>query len=273
VTGQFRTEHFGIKHKLVAFISQKLFGNFTYTVRHGLARGMRRKGGLGFLPVSAKPTEEEVFLGALPLEGKVVYDIGAFEGLLTLYFSRRAKQVIAFEPNPRNRAKCLENLRLNKIANVRLINEGVSNAPGTVTLVFDPLMPGAGTVDESIAQQISSSVDAARTVEITVLPLDEHLHRKELPPPDLIKIDIEGLEFQALQGMEQVLARYSPGLYIEMHGATVTEKLANAQAVVGFLDAHGYGVFDVENKRYLTPANLGGHRPSHLYCTRTLRSE
>jgi FkbM family methyltransferase len=273
VTGQFRTEHFGVKHKLVAFISQKLFGNFTYTVRHGLARGMKRKGGLGFLPVGAKPTEEEAFLRSLSLEGKVVYDIGAFEGLLTLYFSRQAKQVIAFEPNPRNRAKCIENLRLNHVANVRLIEEGVSNAPGTAALVFDPLMPGAGTADESIAQQISSSVDAARTVEITVLPLDEHVERKALPAPELIKIDIEGLEFQALQGMERVLSRYSPALYIEMHGATVKEKLANAQAVVGFLDAHGYGLFDVENKRHLTPQNLGSHRPSHLYCTRALRSE
>ena len=119
MSGRFRTEHFGISHKLIAFVSQKFFGNITYTVRHGLARGMKRKGGLGFLPMSARPTAEEVFLRSLPLEGKTVYDIGAFEGLLTLYFSRFAKQVIAFEPNPRNYAKCLENLRLNHLTNVR----------------------------------------------------------------------------------------------------------------------------------------------------------
>jgi FkbM family methyltransferase len=271
VNSKFRAEHFGIRHKVIAFVSQKLFGNFTYTVRHGLAQGMKRKGGLGFVPLGGKPTEEEIFLRSLPLQGKTVYDIGAFEGLLTLYFSRHAQQVIAFEPNPRNRAKCEENLRLNRLTNVRVIDEGVSDAPGKATLVFDPLMPGAGTAEQAIARQITSSVDGARTVEITVLPLDDHVETKALPPPDVIKIDIEGLEFPALRGMVSVLAKYSPDLYIEMHGATVKEKLENAQAVVGFLDAHAYKIFDVENKRYLTPANLGEHRPSHLYCTRDER--
>ena len=267
--GKFRTEHFGISHKLIAFISQKFFGNITYTVRHGLARGMKRKGGLGFLPMRAKPTAEEVFLRSLPLGGKTVYDIGAFEGLLTLYFSRFAKQVIAFEPNPRNYAKCLENLRLNHLTNVRAVNEGVSDTAGQSTLVFDPLMPGAGTAEQAIARQINLSVHAAENVQITVLPLDEHVPTKRLPPPDLIKIDIEGLEFAALRGMEIVLAQYATALYIEMHGATAKEKLENAQAVVRFLEAHGYKIFDVENKKYLTPGNLGEHRPSHLYCTRS----
>jgi hypothetical protein len=129
-------------------------------------------------------------------------------------------------------------------------------------------MPGASTAEQSIARQITSSVNAARTVQIAVLALDEHVEQKALPSPDLIKIDIEGLEFRALRGMQRVLAKYSPDLYIEMHGATVKEKLENAEAVIGFLDAHEYKIYDVENKRYFTPANLGEHRPSHLYCTR-----
>jgi len=65
---------------LVAFVSQRLFGNYTYTIRHGLASGMRRKGGLGFLPVNSGETAETEFLRKLPLAGKVVYDVGAFEG-------------------------------------------------------------------------------------------------------------------------------------------------------------------------------------------------
>jgi len=60
---------------LVAFVSQRLFGNYTYTIRHGLASGMRRKGGLGFLPVNSGETAETEFLRKLPLAGKVVYDV------------------------------------------------------------------------------------------------------------------------------------------------------------------------------------------------------
>jgi len=87
----FRTRHFGLRHMVVAFLSQKLFGNYTYTIRHGLASGMRRKGGLGFLPVKSGETAETEFLRNLSLRGKVVYDVGAFEGLITLFFCQQSQ--------------------------------------------------------------------------------------------------------------------------------------------------------------------------------------
>src|SRR5947209_1856467 len=103
---------------LEAFISQRFFGNFTYTIRHGLARGMKRKGGLGFLPINKAETAETRHLERLPLAGKVVYDIGGFEGVLALFFASRASQVICWEPNPRNYARVVENIRLNNLSNV-----------------------------------------------------------------------------------------------------------------------------------------------------------
>jgi hypothetical protein len=114
-----------LKHMLVSFISQSLFGNFTYTIRHGLAAGMRRKGGLGFVPLKVSETPKTQFLRRLPLEGAVVYDVGAFEGVLTLYFASRARHVVAFEPNPRNYARCVHNVRLNGLTNVQVMNWGL----------------------------------------------------------------------------------------------------------------------------------------------------
>src|ERR1700682_6385710 len=99
-----------------------MFSNVTYTIRHGLATGMRRKGGLGFLPVALRETAEERFLSSLNLAGKTVYDIGGFEGVLTLFFARKANSVITFEPNPRNYQRCADNVRLNALTNVRVLN-------------------------------------------------------------------------------------------------------------------------------------------------------
>src|SRR6202011_2126007 len=100
---------------------------------------------------------------------KVVYDIGAFEGVLTLFFARRARQVIAYEPNPRNYGRCLENVRLNRLENVCVLNRGVSDTAGSIELTYDPLMPGAGSGESTIAGQIGSSVKAARKLAIPVL--------------------------------------------------------------------------------------------------------
>lgn len=56
-----------------------------------------------FTPSVATP--EERFWHDLDLRGKTVYDIGAFHGSLTLFFAVRAKSVVSFEPNSRDRAQ------------------------------------------------------------------------------------------------------------------------------------------------------------------------
>ena len=252
---------------LVAFVSQRLFGNYTYTIRHGLATGMRRKGGLGFWPVNSGETAETEFLRKLPLAGKVVYDVGAFEGLITLFFARKAKQVFSWEPNPRNYARATTNVRLNNLTNVQILNRGISNVPGTIDLLYDPLMPGAGSGDAAIKDQIGGSVKSAQRISIPVCRLDDEVAQNSLPLPDLVKIDIEGMELQALQGMHALLMDHRPELYIEMHGATAKEKVENAQAVTSFLEERDYRMYDVENADYITRATLGDRRPGHLYCT------
>lgn len=259
----FRARHFSLKHIIVSFISGTLFGNYTYTMRHGLAAGMKRKGGLGFVPIAPTETPEIKFLRHLNLKGKVVYDIGAFEGVLTLFFARQAKQVIAWEPNPRNYARCMENIRLNKLENVKLINRGISDQRGTIQLVYDPLMPGAGSGEAVIAEQIGSSVKSAKRLSIPVATLDEEI--ESLPKPDFIKIDIEGMEFSALKGMRKTLEKYRPELFIEMHGATSKEKIETAHEVIGFLESCRYRSYDVESAAYLTATD--NVKPGHLYCT------
>src|SRR5829696_4306460 len=96
----YRKTHYSLRHRVIATLSQRLDG-ITYTQRHGLIRGMRRQGGLGFLPAvlagGDHETAEHRFLRQLDLRDKVVYEIGAFQGILTLFFSSRAKEVIAYE--------------------------------------------------------------------------------------------------------------------------------------------------------------------------------
>jgi FkbM family methyltransferase len=252
---------------LVAFVSQHLFQSHIYTIRHGLAAGMQRKGGLGFLPIDRPETAEIAFLRKLSFEGKVIYDIGSFEGVLALFFGRAGSKVVAYEPNPRNYARCLDNVRLNRLSNVQVLNRGISDRAGNIELIFDPLMPGAGSGEKDIAQQIGSSVKTSRKVRIPIVSLDDDIRLNGLPEPDFIKIDIEGMEFPALKGMERTLRERHPELFIEMHGATATEKMAITRAVVDLLETHNYRAYDIESGRYLTRSDIGNRLPGHIYAT------
>jgi FkbM family methyltransferase len=137
--------HYTRKHLLIAWISTHLFDNATYTVRHGLLKGMKRRGGLGWLPARFSPgimTAEQQFWQGLDLTGKTVYDVGAFHGLLTLFFASRAKLVVCFEPNTHNNQRLMKNLALNGVKNVEVRKAGVGSTRETRKMVGSPLMPG-----------------------------------------------------------------------------------------------------------------------------------
>src|SRR5579872_5700296 len=108
--------HYSTKHRMVAWVSQNLFDNVTYTVRHGLLKGMKRRGGLAWIPewiVGGTASPEQLFWRDVNLRDLIVYDIGAFQGLLTLLFAQQARTVVSYEPNAKNYARLLENLQLN----------------------------------------------------------------------------------------------------------------------------------------------------------------
>jgi FkbM family methyltransferase len=263
--------HYTLRHRLVAALSNRL-DSFTYTQRHGLIRGLKRKGGLGFLPPlladRGHETAEHRFLRSLDLSGQVVYEIGAFQGLLTLFFSGRAREVIAYEPNPSSYRRVLENLRLNGRTNVRVRHLAVGEREGTLTLLTDALMPGGTSGDPELAEQIRGSSTAARAIDVPVVTLDRDISVHALPPPNFVKIDIEGMELSALRGMRDTLGQYRPALYLEMHGATVEHKDRNVRAIVEFLSQVDYeDVLHVESGERVTTTNATLAREGHLYCT------
>lgn len=255
--------HYTLRHRAIATVSH-WFDGVTYTVHHGLLRGMKRKGGLGFLPFGASETPETRCFRQLNLTDRVVYDIGGFEGLVTLFFAARAQQVVVYEPNPLSRGRLEDNLRLNGVANVTVRPVGVGRAAGHASLIFDPLMPGAATANDTIGSQIRDTAGRTRTAEIEIVRLDDDIREQGLPTPDFVKIDVEGLELAVLQGMVDTLATGRPDLYIEMHGATMVAKLANAHAVVGLLDAAGYRLQHVETGSPVSVHNAALAATGHL---------
>ena len=266
----YRKAHYTLRHRVIASLSQRL-DHITYTQRHGLIRGMRRQGGLGFLPAllagGNHETAEHRFLRQLDLANKVVYEIGAFQGILTLFFSSRAKEVIAYEPNPPSYNRVLQNLRLNGRNNVRVRHLAVGELEGSLTLMSDPLMPGGTTGDPTVANQIKGS-SAATAVTVPVVTIDNDIAGSRLPVPDFIKIDIEGMELPALRGMTQTLRRHRPALYMEMHGATMEQKDANVRGIVAFVLDTGYtNILHVESGERITRDNATRAREGHLYVT------
>jgi FkbM family methyltransferase len=261
--------HYTLKHRVIAWVSMHLLDGVTYTVRHGLLKGMKRKGGLGWIPpvFASRPSAEQEFWSALNLAGMIVYDIGAFHGLLTLLFASRAKAVISFEPNTRNHARLMQNLALNHVSNVDVRKVGVGSRSGAVRMAANPLLPGAASVDVRAVEDLLQTTPGTVVEHIPIVTLDEEITAGRLPPPDFVKIDIEGWEIEALRGARETLRLYRPQLFLEMHGSTIGEKKRKVEEIVAFLWALQYrGIRHIETGTMITPATAAVAMEGHLYC-------
>lgn len=207
-------------------------------------------------------TREEMFWRSLPLGGLVVYDIGAFHGILTLFFAARCGQVIAYEPNELNHARLMENIRLNQLANVQVRKFGVGALPGTGRLHYSADMAGGGTLDPRAV--------AGNSQRVEITTLDRDIAAGALPRPDLVKIDIEGWELEALRGARATIHAYHPALFLEMHGETIREKKRKVSEIVAFLLEGGYAnIVHVETGARITAGNEELAAEGHLYCRYT----
>lgn len=236
-------------------------------LRHGLAQGFRtcdwwscphwaRLFGL------ASP-EERLLLG-LSWEGKVVYDIGAHSGAYTLFFARRVGlrgQVVAFEPQPRNFRKLTRNLRLNRIGNARGVEMAVGRGPGRRSIF---MLPGM-TTTASLAEEADTPL-RWRVGQAEVAALDALIGELRLPPPQFVKIDVEGMEGEVIEGAAKTLDRWRPELLIEMHGLGRAHRLSRAESMVRRLIALGYTLVHAESATLVTASNAARAAVGHLYA-------
>jgi FkbM family methyltransferase len=247
---------------------QPLVANHVYTVRHGLARGLRRRGGLGFVPQVGSPSREEAFLEQLDFEGETVFDVGGYEGVFALFFARRigsSGRLVTFEPNPQNYARIVENVKLNGFANVDVRPLALGAQPARASLVFPTDETARGSLLGDIQDQIRREKSAA-AVDVDVETIDR-LTARDLPVPDFVKIDVEGFERDVLEGMTEAIARRRPRLYIEIHGADRRRKLENATSVVQYLWRAAYRVHHVESASNIErPLDIACAIEGHLYC-------
>lgn len=253
-----------IRHRVAAAL-RPLTRNLKYTVRSGLAAGLRRQGGLGFLP--RQPTVEEEFWNHLSgrLRDAVVYDIGSYEGIFSIFAASRVGNghVVVIEPNPECLRMTERNIRCNRFeSRSTLLNVGLGSAESRMTIVYPKGEPARGSVDGEIIDLLRREGIPLVETTVRICRLDDLFLEKRLPSPQFIKIDVEGHEYEVLKGAESVIRGSRPELVIEIHGTSPEEKLRQQAAVHSLLDSWGY-----TTRTFSGALVAGADRPvGHLHC-------
>jgi FkbM family methyltransferase len=168
--------------------------------------------------------EQRLLFERLVTEGSVVFDVGAHVGFYTLLAAilvgRRGK-VYAFEPLPANIHYLRAHLRINRIANVTVIEKAVSDSSGVATFVEEP----------SSAMGHFASYG---NLTVPTVSLDDLFLEGDIPSPDFIKIDVENAASLVLQGAERLLQSARPAIFLS------TEPRSWRPQCHQFLESLGY---------------------------------
>jgi FkbM family methyltransferase len=260
----------GLKGKLLSVL-QTLAAGYIYEMDYGRIR-IKRKGGLGFLKKFFRsPTAEEEFLTSLDLKGKIVYDIGGHIGVVAMVFAKAVGatgQVVVFEPNEENCSRIREHIQLNQVSHVRLLKLGIADRKKEdQVFIVRKGSTGTGSMSENIQSQIVGEKNF-KQLRVSIDTLDGAITAHELPKPDFIKIDIEGMEYQALMGMAKTVGTYSPQFYIEIHGADELAKRDNICQITKLFQSWGYSLWHVETKQDIVASNCSVAQEGHIFCKR-----
>ncbi len=163
----------------------------------------------------------EALQGRFSLKGALCWDIGAHFGYHSFGFASQGARVLAFEPNAYNAARLKMNLEKNPALakNIRHLAVAVGDRDGEMVFVQSAELEGASSgshLQEATPPLGDNAYAGFEKLSIPVSRMDTLLDRGEAPP-DLIKIDIEGAEFLALQGGRRLLSTRRPLILMEVH--------------------------------------------------------
>ena len=160
------------------------------------------------------------FLEYFIAPGSTILDIGAFIGTHTLAFSSMVGDqgtVIAFEPREEAFELLFRNVKDNNRTNVQLHQQGVAEAPSTIEL--HRLQPGALTNFAGLA--LEDDGGSGSGYEVPLVTVDS----LSLSAVGLLKIDVEGMERQVLEGARRTIASLKPAIFAEANSISAGCKI------------------------------------------------
>ncbi len=175
--------------------------------------------------------------------GMKVLDIGANIGATTLNIAKKVGptgKVFSFEPCPYNFDLATENILINNFSNISLINQGLGNEKTTAYLY------NVNTYNRGMQRLLkdTSQNNSYEKTKVAVDTLDNSMKKFCIPSPSLVKIDVEGFEYNVIIGGKETILAHKPNLFIELDDNNLREQNATAQKLVQLLTSFRYEIMN-----------------------------
>ncbi|MCL9809207.1 FkbM family methyltransferase [Flavobacterium luminosum] len=200
---------------------------------------------LGSLTTGNYKCEPELlYIHQVLKDDSVFVDIGTNKGIY-LYQAEKVIQngaIFGFEPN-----QSLVDYIKPLFPKVKLFPLAVSSNTGTSVLHI----PKKGNGLQDTRASLEEMGEGVEKIEIRTITLDDWAKQENITKIDLVKIDVEGHEFDSIKGCEQILKTLKPIFIIEIELRHANYPI---HEIFDFITGFGYDVFYFDRKTlYLKP--------------------
>jgi len=184
-------------------------------IQSGVGQGLKfdaTYGYAGYILGTSEPEEQDLLARVLR-PGMVFYDLGANVGFYTILGAKLVGEqgkVFAMEPTPRLAEAVRANAARNAFTNVTVVQVAAGEREGTAKFVDTEFSAG-----NRVARDGADEGEA--TFEVRVTSVDAYVRETGAPLPDVVMMDVEGAEIDALRGMRETLAAAKPVILCEVH--------------------------------------------------------
>lgn len=227
-----------VRDALLRFASRER--RFAVRVQSGLSRGLwmrvRLPEEISYWRGQREHQAQDAIAAAVR-PSSVVYDIGAHVGSVTLGVARLVGEkgrVVAFDGDPDNAASLRESCQLNHLERrVRVMHAAVWSHSSDQGILFKRGAKRLSHGGVETAEYHPVLADGP-TIQVPCITLDDFV-ASERNHPELIKIDVEGAEYEVLRGGENLFSHQRPLIIVEVHDIRALDQIN------GWLQTFQYG--------------------------------
>ena len=175
-------------------------------------------------------------------------DCGSNYGFYSLYVASisQENQVLAFEASPKTFNSFRTNLELNNFKNIDCRNLAISEVSQKFISFYE-------SYNDWESSATHNKFKNNKIVKIQTTTIDQELSKKDLSNfAVIIKLDVEGNEFNAIQGGKDTILKYEPLITIELSRYNFNNQNYNFDYFSKFLNDSKYKIYDDK----LVPLNI-----------------
>lgn len=172
--------------------------------------------------------------------GNIVLDVGAHIGLFSIAAAKlvgATGRVYCFEPTGQTFKILKQTISINRQQNITPIKAAVGSYSGKIQF-FTSMLPGDNSnsiVSYKTDRELSGS-------KVDIVSVDDFMKEYKLGSVHFLKIDVEGAEFEVLQGAVSTLNKMHPVIILAIHPEAIKAKGDSLGDIYDLIEITGYTI-------------------------------